>query len=137
MHSVSVDSSGLRWRRLWWTLGVLLLLVISVLSLMPLDGPVLDLPSSDKLLHAIAYVVLTLYFGQLAGPRGVGLARVLAGLLAYGIAIELLQSISPPRGAELGDLVANLCGMALGALLLRTPLGALLGAVERVVERGR
>ncbi len=122
-------------RRLWWSLGIALLLVITALSLMPLGGPVIDLPSSDKLLHAFAYVVLTLYFGELIGGGMRGLGRVVVGLLAYGVAIELLQMLSPPRSAELADLVANLAGMLIGALLLGTPLGRGLRMFERLLGR--
>ena len=53
-----------------------------------------------------------------------------AGLLAYGIVIELLQSQLPPRTAELADLAANIGGMAIGALLLPTALGRLLLTVD-------
>ena len=108
----------LQLRRLWWPLGILLLLVITLLSLMPLQGPVIDVPSSHKLLHAFAYIVLTVYFGELVGNGRHGLVRVWMGLLAYGIAIELLQALAPPRSAELADLVANIAGMLIGALLL-------------------
>ncbi len=63
---------------------------------------------------------------------------VAGGLLAYGIAIELLQSQLPPRTAELADLAANLGGMAIGALLLPTALGRLLLAIEhRLPSRTR
>ena len=122
-----------RLRRLWWFLGLVLLVAIAVLSLIPLRGPVIDVPSSDKLLHAFAYVVLTLYFGELVGDGR--LTRVLIGLLMYGIAIELLQTLAPPRSAELADLVANLAGMLIGTLLLRTPLGRGLRLFERLVRR--
>ena len=112
-----------------------LLGLISILSLMPLNGPVIDLPSSDKLLHAFAYVVLTLYFGELVGGGSRGLVRVCCGLLAFGIGIELLQSMAPPRSAELADLVANMAGMLIGALLLRSPFGRVLALVERMLGR--
>lgn len=113
-------------RPLWWTLGVLLLGAIAALSLLPLRGPDLGLPVSDKLNHALAYTVLMLYFGQLARRR----LAVVAGLLAYGIAIEGLQSLLPPRSAEFADLLANCVGMGLGALLLRGPPGRALAAIE-------
>ncbi len=41
----------------------------------------------------------------------------LIGLLAYGAAIEVLQSFTPNRQAEWGDLLADGLGIALGALL--------------------
>ena len=117
--------------RLWWSLGFALLALITALSLLPIRGPDLDLPNSDKLNHALAYSVLMLYFGQLVGGGWRRRLAVAAGLLAYGIVIELLQSRLPPRTAELADLAANLGGMAIGALLLRTRLGRLMVAVER------
>lgn len=101
-----------------WAFGVLLLAAIAALSLLPLSGPTLDVPNADKLHHALAYVCMTLYFGQLTTvPRMFGL------LLGYGIGIELLQAQMPPRQAELADLLANLVGIGIGVALLRTRLG--------------
>lgn len=113
-------------RILWWTLGALLLAGIAALSLLPIRGPDIDLPNSDKFNHALAYMVLMWYFGQLARCR----LAVAGGLLAYGMSIELLQSMLPPRSAELADLVANLVGMLIGSLLLRTAGGRTLLAIE-------
>lgn len=117
--------------RLWWSLGFALLALITALSLLPIRGPDLDLPNSDKLNHALAYSVLMLYFGQLVGGGWRRRLGVAGGLFAYGIAIELLQSQLPPRTAELADLAANLSGMMIGALLLQTALGRLLLAIEQ------
>ncbi len=116
--------------RLWWSLGFALLALITALSLLPIRGPDLDLPNSDKLHHAFAYSVLMLYFGQLVGGNWQRRLAVAGGLLAYGIMIELLQSQLPPRTAELADLAANIGGMAIGALLLQTALGRLLLTIE-------
>jgi VanZ family protein len=118
-------------RSLWWSLGIALLLLITALSLLPIRGPDLDLPNSDKLNHAIAYLVLMLYFGQLVGAHWRGRAAVVAALIGYGIAIELLQALLPLRVAELADLAANAAGIAIGLLLLRTPIGGTLIAIER------
>lgn len=120
-------------RPLWWTLGAALLAVIAALSLLPLHGPDLELPNSDKLNHALAYTLLMLYFGQLARRR----LLAAAGLLAFGVGIELLQSMLPARSAELADLAANLVGMLLGAALLRTACGRTLRAIEARLPRRR
>jgi VanZ family protein len=118
-------------RTLWWSLGIALLLVITALSLLPVRGPDLDLPNADKLNHAVAYIVLMIYFGQLVGANRRRRAMVVAGLVGYGITIELLQALMPPRSAELADLAANATGIVIGLLLLRTPAGGLLIAIER------
>lgn len=122
-------------RSLWWSLGVALLLVITALSLLPIGGPDLGLANSDKLQHAFAYVVLTLYFGQLLGAgRGRRIALVVC-LVAYGVFIEAMQSLLPPRSADLADVVANLAGIAIGLMLLPTAPGRLLLAIERRLGR--
>jgi VanZ family protein len=118
-------------RTLWWTLGGALLLLITALSLLPLGGPDIGLPSGDKLNHAVAYIVLVLYFGQLVGPDWRARVAVVAGLTVYGIAIEWLQAQLPARTAELADLAANAAGIVIGLLLLRTPVGGLMIAIER------
>lgn len=125
----------LRLRTLWWSLGFVLLALITALSLLPIRGPDYGLPNSDKFNHAFAYVVLMLYFGQLVGT-GLRLRVAVTGaLISFGVAIELLQSMLPPRSAELADLAANLTGMAIGWLLLPTALGRTLSAIERRLGR--
>lgn len=123
-------------RILWWSLGLVLLAIIVALSLLPISGPEINLPNSDKLNHALAYLVLTLYFGQLIGPRWRQRLLLIAALIAYGGAIEGLQSLLPPRTAEWADMAANMAGMAIGWLLLYTPLGRLLIQIETRLVTG-
>jgi VanZ family protein len=117
-------------RTLWWSLGFMLVALITALSLLPIRGPDLEIPSGDKLNHALAYIMLTLYFGQLVGDSLRRRLLVIAALIAYGITIEGLQSVLPPRTAELADMAANLAGMAIGWGLLRTPLGRVLDRID-------
>ena len=128
--------SRMKMRTLWWSLGFLLIALITALSLLPIRGPDLDIPSGDKLNHALAYIVLTLYFGQLVGTAVRRRLLVIAALIAYGVTIELLQSMLPPRTAELADLGANLVGMAIGWGLLGSPLGRVLIRIESRLTRG-
>lgn len=69
----------------------------------------------DKAQHLAAYVFL-----YLAGRHSFPNAgwRLPAGLLAYGVGIELLQSLTPDRTPSCADVVADALGLALGALLL-------------------
>ena len=122
-------------RTLWWSLGFCLLALITALSLLPLRGPQIDLPSSDKLNHALAYIVLMLYFGQLVGNQPRRRLWVATALIGYGAAIECLQSVMPPRTAEWADLAADLVGIAIGWLLLRSALGRTLVSFERRFAR--
>ncbi len=122
---------ALQYPRRWWWLGLAGLLLIAALSLLPLRAAALAIPNGDKLNHCVAYIVLMLYFGQLAGAHLRQRVSVIIGLIAYGVLIEASQSVMPPRTAEWADLAANLCGILIGLVLLRTPLGRLLIAVEQ------
>lgn len=91
------------------------MLVVMALSLMPAEVP---MPSTgwDKSNHFLAFFVLTL-LGGVAYPGRTAL--VLTGLLAYGGLIEVLQSFTPSRSAEWGDLLADAVGLLLGWMVLQ------------------
>jgi VanZ family protein len=106
-------------RRFVRALTVCLALVIVLLSLLPLpQPPVADFLLADKIGHALAYLVLSflVFASQLPGPR---LRLVLAAVgssVALGALMELIQPLTH-RHRELGDLLANLVGSTVGALL--------------------
>jgi len=85
-------------------------LAILVMSLMP---PVPQMPTTgwDKSNHMLGFATLMLlgrwaYLGRTA--------VMVSGLLAYGASIELLQSLTPFRFAEWGDLLADAIGIFAG-----------------------
>lgn len=88
--------------------------LVATLSLLPST----TLPPTaigDKVEHVIAYAVLGL-LGTASSGRGA--TRVILGLAAFGLLIELLQTFSP----ELLDLAADIAGAGLGcaaAIVLR------------------
>ena len=88
---------------------------VLALCLMP---PAQHLPSTgwDKANHALAFAVLAV-LGLAAYPARA--ARVLPGLLAFGAAIELLQSLTGYRTAEWFDLLADAAGLLIGWQLAR------------------
>ena len=101
-------------RRAWRLAFLGCLMAVLVLSLVP-PGP--DMPTTgwDKTNHLFGFVVLTL-LGCWSYP---GRYRaVLPALLAFGGLIECLQSLTPYRSAEWGDLLADGIGILLGWLLL-------------------
>lgn len=81
-----------------------------MLALLPNDVPI---PSTgwDKSNHLLAFSVMAL-LGIRAFP-GRAMA-VLAGLLTYGILIEVLQSFTPSHSADWHDVVADAVGLILG-----------------------
>ena len=85
-----------------------------VLALLP-TSHALPTTGWDKSNHMLAFLTLTL-LGLLAYP-----AKPLAmtiSLVAYGGLIEVLQSFTPTRSAEWGDLLADAVGVGIGWLVL-------------------
>ncbi|VTU40963.1 putative integral membrane protein [Variovorax sp. PBS-H4] len=85
-------------------------LAILAMSLMP---PVPQMPTTgwDKSNHMLAFAVLMLLGRWAYAGRTV---HLVCGLLAYGALIELLQSLTPDRFAEWGDLLADGFGLVAG-----------------------
>lgn len=89
-------------------------LAILVMSLMP---PVPQMPTTgwDKSNHMLGFA-LPMLLSRWAYPGRT--LKVAAGLLVYGVLIELLQSLTPQRFAEWADLLADglglLCGWSAG-----------------------
>jgi len=111
----------LRYRRLWFFVGVVLAAAITVICLLPNS----DLPNLhlwDKLEHVMAWVALAFWFGSIVVRRDilwVGIA-----LVALGGAIELLQGwMGLGRSADIKDLLADSVGILIGLLLVISPLG--------------
>lgn len=97
----------------WRWLLVAAMVALLVLSLLP---PSADLPSTgwDKTNHVLGFAALG-WLGHRSWPGR--LRATLVGLLAYGVLIEGLQSLTPDRSAEFADVIADGIGLALGAAL--------------------
>ena len=114
----SRHSPRTRFRRLlqiaFWGTGAL----VAALSLAP-SATLPPTSIGDKVEHVIAYAVLGL-LGVASSERGV--TRVILGLAAFGIAIEMLQTLSPGRSPDPIDVAADIIGAGLGcgaAIVLR------------------
>lgn len=90
--------------------------------LMPKPPPSLD-TGWDKMNHVLAFAGPALA-GLLAlrEPGRAAAAALLAALLGWGAALEVAQSMLPPRTGDPADLVADAVGLMAGLLLYR--LGA-------------
>jgi VanZ family protein len=96
------------------------MVAVTVLALLPVEH--LPLPAFnlwDKAQHALAFAVLTVG-ACLLWPRET--ARVAAGMIAYGTALEMAQWAVGWRFAELSDLLADAVGV-LAAVALRWWIG--------------
>lgn len=98
----------------WRWLLLALLLVVCWLAFTPVPPPSVD-TGWDKSNHLLAFGTLAL-----CAERGFGAAawrRIVAGLLGYGVFIELVQLQIPGRSSEAADVLADALGIALGLLL--------------------
>ena len=110
-----------------WTLSWVMLLGVVILSLVPLPAfP--STPGFDKLVHALAYAVLTLSFlfaGVWRPVRGEGrypmaAFAILIVAVVVGVTIELIQDVQSYRSMDAFDALADAVGAALGAALWTT-----------------
>lgn len=100
---------------LWRGLLLAAMLAMLVLCLAP-ASPALPSTGWDKGNHAFGFVVLAV-LSHRAWPGRTLIA--LPGLLAYAGLIEILQSFTPDRFAEWGDIGASGVGLLIGEVLAR------------------
>lgn len=107
-----------RWaRRFGLPIFILTFLVVSfwLLAQNPPKPTSVRFAHADKVAHFIVFFALAVSLHLAFRPR-VWLGVVL--LLSYGIAIEVIQYFVPNRGAEVLDVVADLCGVLAFYVLL-------------------
>lgn len=99
-------------RRIWRFVGWFGIALLLYLSITP-QPPEVPIAGGDKLGHALAYAVLMYWWSQLLdSPRQrYGLA---AGLIALGIAIEIMQGWTSWRTFDYADMLADGAGIACG-----------------------
>lgn len=129
-------SRRLHWHRGWVGLGVAIMGWVLWMALTPAPGLTLAFPYGDKLLHAISFCCLMGWWGNVYQARHArGWAAL--GCLAFGIFIECVQWLNPPRDADALDVLADGIGVLFALLLLRTPLARVLASVERALLHRR
>ncbi len=113
-----------RYRRAWWWGATALWMsVIFLASAWPEHGPPAA-QGTDKVLHFVAYAVLTaLLFGcwRATGHRSRLVASTCyVGVIAivYGLLLELYQLQVPGRDFQWYDILANCAGVVIAALIL-------------------
>ena len=116
----------LRYARRWKIAGIFLLAMVLAMALLPADW---FLPGdsdwsffiSDKWLHGVTFAVLALWFaGQYARDS---YWRLITGLVAFGLLIEVTQNMVSYREAEWMDLLADLIGIGFGIAIALAGLG--------------
>ncbi len=103
-------------RALWIAAFWLALVACTYLALTP-SPPDAVSHFSDVVLHAFAFTVLTFLCAVAHFQRGYLYPAL--WMLAYGIAIEVVQGQIEARTAEFADLMVDAIGIAMGLALVR------------------
>jgi VanZ family protein len=102
-------------------------LLITLALLLPITGgPNIDIPFADKMLHLVINAGLLVVWASYLFSRNTKakklptLALLFGCIFIYGILIEVIQeSLISTRGAEIFDVVANVCGLFLGSFVVK------------------
>lgn len=100
---------------------------ITYLALTGVQYPIVG-ELNDKVKHTAAFFTLGLLLDFSFPDRPLGLAKI-AGLLAYGVLLELVQSETPARDPSFWDLGADALGLLL--YVISTPLLRRVPVLER------
>jgi VanZ family protein len=121
----------LKLRKLWLSIGWLLLAAIVYVSLTPAP-PDPKFEINDKVLHFAMYFVLVGWFAQIF-PLGRRLVAYAGLFFALGVALEWAQGLGGERTTSILDALANGAGIGAGLILTLTPVASALGSFERLL----
>ena len=122
---------SVRWRVYLYGLpamgwGVFLMVTALSRSLGPIED--IDIVThQDKIVHFAQYVILAFltFFALVRGTRrsrNFQLKVTIGAVMAYGIALEILQVLVPERDMSMFDLMANVVGAIVGAYVAQAVL---------------
>jgi hypothetical protein len=121
---------------LWIWIGIGLIAATVWYSLDP-RPPSWIFAFGPQAIHALAYGMLTFWFGQLYGS----LIRRLLIATAFALMGTALEAVQGEMGAgrrmHVDDLLANVLGIGLAVVCLQTPAGRLLLRFDAWLARGR
>ena len=89
--------------------------LITLLGLIPSSKSMDLFLYSDKIMHFLSFLILIFLFDK-SFKNSLSLAT-LGALFSYGVIVEIAQSFTATRSAELSDLVANALGLLVYYLL--------------------
>jgi hypothetical protein len=119
----------LRYRKLWVAIGVGLIVLVVYFSLTPDRIDTGTVEGFDPG-HMLAYFTLMAWWAQIVRAGWPRVALALA-LVAMGVGMEFAQGLTDYRVFDPADMRDNAIGVAVAFVLVLTPLGRVLAAVER------
>jgi len=117
---------SLRYSQRWKFAGYALLALVLVAALAPASwfwptGTTLLIVNLDKWLHGTTFIVLALWFSGQYARRSYW--RLVMGLVAFGLLVEVTQRMVSYRSADWLDLAADVAGVAIGMAIALAGLG--------------
>ena len=101
--------------------------IVVWLSLTPKPPQLPQIMGWDKAQHFAAYACLMYWYGMSFRRHW----RWPAFLVGLGVGLEFLQGYSGFRSFDPFDMLANTIGVGLGLMVLKTPAGHCLGAMDK------
>ena len=133
----SAAANDLQYRALWMTIGFFGLFLLIYLSLTRSPHHALKFYGGDKMEHIAAFVVITLWWGQLYTGL-LKFAKIALGLAVMSVLLELLQrQMGGYSELEYGDIIASWLGVIAGLMMLQSPMGFLLLSIESFIDKRR
>ncbi len=127
-------AADLNHRKLWLSLGWLLVGAVIYLSLTPrLPPEALRFLNADKIGHLLAYAILMAWFCQLFWHMNERLKLGLA-FATMGIALEFVQGLIGYRYFDYADMLANVLGVVAGWMLIKTRFRYSLSWLDRYIS---
>lgn len=123
MPALPLSRSALKFHRLWFAIGIALILLLLYGSLAPAKA-LPPLGGSDKFWHTATYFVVMAYFSQVYFALRSRL-WIAASLIALGVLIEFIQPFVN-RNFDWFDALANTIGVAAALAVSLSPVGSLL-----------
>lgn len=130
--TLPLRGSALKFQRLWFAIGVGLILLLLYGSLAPAKA-MPPLGGSDKFWHAATYFVVMAYFSQIYSPLR-SRVWIAVALIALGILIEFIQPFVN-RQFDWFDALANAVGVTAALLTSLSPLGMILPWIDDRLHR--
>ncbi len=123
--------SQLKYKAMWLFLGYAMVLFVIHASLT--SSPVMPgFKMSDKVMHIIGYFGLMFWFAQIYWRPETVLKLAIVFML-MGVGLEFLQDLGGVRVLEVYDMVANVLGVLLAWMLVKTRFRYILLNIEKHV----
>lgn len=120
-------------QKIWLFLGMIFVIITYIICLIPIKSSGEGIPHFDKVIHFLIYFVLGFWF--LLSFELKFLPKVLVGLIAMGVSIELLQGLTPSRSFDYFDIMANSFGCFAGLFFAKNIFSELFIKIEGLLKK--